>query len=724
VKRDASIATREGAAPETRAGPSRRGRWAILASVVGLLLVAGLPQAATASPHPVPPAGSPRSDALPDLPVSDVVRLSEEARWLYGESKLDPRGRMGMRPAPLGLASVEAESLHSYDAIHYRLDVTVSRVSNLVSGRMTLDLQVVDPAIAQIDLFDEGLNVSAARVNGVLRSFSVAGGKLLIPVCEGGDCPSHGAGDPLQVAVDYTASPPARGFYYYARNSYTMAEPFDARYWWPCYDLPNDKATLDVYATVPDSNLCVSNGVLVSVSPATPGMAVYHWLEPHPIATYLVAVTVGRFWQWTQSSGSLPILEDVFPEDSTRAKFDFANVPAMIPVFATRWGSYPFDKYGQVAVTPFNFGGMEHQTMTTINRSWVRGDRGLETGVAHELAHQWWGDMVTCVDFRNIWLNEGFASYGEDEWQEDFYGAAAYDAFVQAQMTSALNSDDNLRYALYDPPAGNLFGNTIYVKGALVLHMLRRVLGDGDFFSGMQLYGQRFKYGTASTADFQAAMQDASGQPLDWFFDEWVYDKGLPTYHWSWTAAPAGPGLSSVGVHLLQVQTNAPFFRMWVEFRVQRAGGLPDTTVTVVNDAVAAQDLIFGVAGNITNVVFDPRNSIYKRIQEFTVDAPGVIPETGAGVAVSLTATPNPSQFATRLEVRLSAGVTTSIGVTIYDSAGRAVRALGPSRPGMRAAAFDWDLRDRSGHRVTPGLYFAQVRAGVHHEERPIIVVR
>jgi aminopeptidase N len=659
---------------------------------------------------------------VPDLPAPDVVHLSDEARWLFGENKLDPHNRLGLRSDRLGPAAVEAESLHSYDAIHYRLDVTLSRVSNFISGTMTLDLHVVDPGISQIDLFDEGLNVSAARVNGVLRTFSVAAGKLLIPVCEGGDCPSHGAGDPLQVVVDYTASPPARGFYFYARNSYTMAEPFDGRYWWPCYDLPNDKATLDVYSTVPDSNVCVSNGVLVSVTPGAPGTKVYHWRETHPISTYLVAVTVGHFWQWTQTSGSLPILENVFPEDSTKARFDFANVPAMIPVFAARWGPYAFDKYGQVAVTPFSFGGMEHQSLTTINRSWVRGDRGLETGVAHELAHQWWGDMVTCVDFRNIWLNEGFASYGECEWQEDFYGAAAYDAFVQQQMSSALSSDNNLRYALYDPPPGNLFGNTIYQKGSLVLHMLRRVLGDGLFFAGMQLYGQRFKYGTASTADFQVAMEDASGQPLDWFFSEWVYDKGLPTYRWSWAAGPTGPGQSSVTVRILQVQTNAPFFRMPVEFKVQRGGAIPDTTVTVTNDALATQDLVFGVEGSVTNVVFDPRNSIYKRIQQVTVDAPGVIPDTGP--AVFMTAAPNPSRFSTRFAIQLSTAASASIGVTIYDSAGRAVRVLGPSRPGVSAAVFDWDLRDHAGRRVTPGLYFAQARAGANHEERPIIVVR
>jgi aminopeptidase N len=662
------------------------------------------------------------ASAVPDLPAADVVRLSEEARWLFDEGKLQSMVATDRAAGRLGVAAVAAESLHSYDAIHYRLDVTLSRTSNLISGTMTLDLEVVDPAITQIDLHDQGLNVLATRVNGGSRTSSVAGGKLLIPVCQGGDCPPHGAGDPLQISVDYSASPPQVGFYYYGRNSYTMSEPYDARYWMPCYDLPFDKATLDVYCTAPDSNVCVSNGVLVSVTPGSPGTSVYHWQETHPISTYLIAVTVGRFWQWTQSAGTLPILQCVFPEDSTKAKFDFANIPAMFPVFEARWGPYAFDKYGQVAVTPFGAGGMEHQSMTTINRSWVTGNRALENGMAHELAHQWWGDMVTLVDFRNFWLNVGFASYGECQWQEDFYGPVAYANYIQSQMTSALNSDNGFRYALYDPPPANLFGNTIYKKGSLVLHMLRRVLGDAAFFAGMQLYGQRFRYGSASTADFQQAMEDASGQDLDWYINEWVYDKGLPTYNWSWQTAAAAPGLRTVVVTIRQTQTNAPLFRMPIEFKVQRGGGLPDTSMTVINEALSIQNLTFDVEGTVTNVVFDPRNSIYKRIQQQPVGVPG--DPIDPGPAVAMRVSPNPAIATARIAVQLSNTARGSIDVTIYDSAGRAVRVLGPSRPGVGTATFDWDLRDGAGHPVPAGLYFAQARSGASHEERPVVVTR
>ena len=695
--------------------PSRLGR--VVLSLGIALVVCPRPARTAPTSHPETPAA--RAAAIPDLPAADVLRLTDEARQIH-ETKIDAEGA----PPRLLLAhpaAVAADSAHDYDALHYRLDVTPSRTTFLISGTMTLLLKVVDPALANVDLHGASLNVTAARVNGVARTFSDVGEFLRVPVCEGTDCPPHAPGDSLEVAIDYSATNANLGFYRYARNSYTMAEPYDARFWWPCYDLPFDKATLDLYATVPNPDVCVSNGVLVSVTPGAPGTSVYHWQESHPISTYLVALTVGTYWQWTQMAGALPILQNVFPEDSTKMKFDCANMPAMFPVFEARWGPYAFDKYGQVAVTPFGAGGMEHQSLTTINRTWVTGTRSQEDGMAHELAHQWWGDMVTLVDFRNIWLNEGFASYGEAVWRDGFYGAADYAVYVQNQMASALNSDNNLRYALYDPPEANLFGNTIYKKGSVVLHMLRRVLGDGPFFAGMQLYGQRFRYGNASTADFETAMEDASGQTLDWFFQQWVYDKGLPTYNWGWqTMSPTDPDQTSLGVQIRQVQTNAPLFRMPVELQVVRSGR-PDTTVVIENDAVALQNWIVPINGVVTGVLFDPRNSIYKRIQQITVDAPPAIPD--AGPSVTFSAEPNPSRTSTRLRVALSASTTEPIVMTIYDSAGRAIRSLEPARPGAVTADFVWDLRDRDGRRVASGIYFARARAGANHEDRSLVVL-
>ncbi len=668
----------------------------------------------------------------PELSRSEILRLSEEARHSGSDGKQAVLAGSAMRPAA---------AAHEYDALHYDLEITPSRTARSLSGRVTLTLSVLSPAMTHVALDAIDMTTLSARVNGTLRTgFFFDSGRLQVPVCEGGDCPPHDPGDTLVVSVEYQTSP-TTGYYYYPRNSYTLSEPYYARHWWPCFDDPSDKATLDLYATVPDSNVCLSNGTLQSVTPAGGATSVWHWRETHPIATYLVSIAVASYWQWTQDAGGIPVLNAVYPEDSTKAKAEFANLPAMFDVFETRWAPYPFDKYGQAAVNPFGPGGMEHQTMTTLRRNLVRGDRFYEFVWAHELAHQWWGDWVTCQDFREIWLNEGFATYGEAQFDEDFYGPAKYDSAIAAQMTSALAADANFRYALYDPPSNFLFGATIYMKGSVVLHMLRRILEDGAFFSGFALYGQRHGYDDATTVEFQDAMEDASGQALDWFFDPWVYDKGMPTYQWSWSSRAMEPGVSQLVLLVRQTQTNAPFFRMPIEFAVARADGLPDTTLTIWNEAQATQSFVVPVAGSPTGVTFDPRNGILKRIEPLAVDVPGGRDPGGPGASVgprlALAIAPNPARGATRITGTWRATSGAPGFLRLYDASVRLIRNFGilgaAGSAGTRggsggadsadgSAALVWDLRDGAGARVAPGLYFAEIATDGLKDARPIVV--
>jgi aminopeptidase N len=692
--------------------PSRFLPPTVLALLVGLAVVAAPAGRASASPGP--------ERLAPD----EVLRLTEEA----GRMGADGKQALASRPI-----AVQKDSTHSYDALHWRLDVKVTRTQTFVQGTVTTTLAVRDAGLTMIDFDAIGMTFTGVRVNGNPRTtWTYAGGKLDVPICEGGDCPAHGPGDQLTVAIDYSCFP-ATGFFHYPRNDYTLVEPDEAKYWWPCYDQPSDKATLDLYATVPDTNSCWSNGVLVDVTPATPGFSTWHWQETHPIATYLVSIAVANYWKWTQTAGAIPIVNVTWPEDSTKAKSDYANVPAMLTTYTGLWAPYPFDKYGQASVDPFGAGGMEHQTMTTLRRSLLRGDKFYEYVWAHELAHQWWGDWVTCVDFRDIWLNEGFADYAEAQWVENFYGPAKYDSAVVSHMTSALNADASFRYAIYDPPPGYTFGATIYKKGGMVLHMLRRILGDGPFYAGFALYGSRYAYGTASTRDFQHAMEDASGQALGWFFDEWIFAAGIPTYQWSWQAIPAAdppsPGQSDVTLSVQQVQTAAPFYRMPITFKVTRSA-LADTFVTVSNDAVAQQAFVVRVNGTPTGVVFDPRNSILKRTLPVTVDA-GPPPALAGGAHLSLGAIPNPARGATTLRASWvlrdgsrAAGGPARARFRVFDAAGRLVRDLGEVTKGPgEALTVTWDRTDRSGSRVAPGLYFAEVVAGARREARPVVIL-
>jgi len=672
-----------------------------------------------------PPARASRTPR--ELTPDEVLRLTEEARTLGADAK----SALAARPI-----AVLKDSTHAWDALHYRLDVRVARQARYVSGTVTTTLAVRDAGLAQIDFDGIGMTFTGVRVNGNARTtWTYAAGKLNVPICEGGDCPPHAPGDQLEVSVDYSCFP-TTGFYHYVRNDYTLVEPDEAKYWWPCYDQPSDKATLEVYATVPDTNSCWSNGLLLGVAPESPGFSTWHWQETHPIATYLVSVAVANYWQWTQHAGSLPIINVAFPEDSLKAKADYANVPAMVTTYSNLWAPYPFDKYGQATVDPFGAGGMEHQTMTTLQRALLRGDKRYEYVWAHELAHMWWGDWVTCVDFRDIWLNEGFATYAEAQWVERFYSPAKYDSAIAAHVTSALNSDTNFRYAIYDPPPGYTFGNTIYKKGGLVLHMLRRILGDGPFYAGLSLYGSRYAYGNATTRDLQHAMEDASGQALGWFFDEWIFAAGVPTYQWSWQTIPAAdppsPGQSDVTLFIKQTQTLAPYYRMPVTFKLTRSA-LPDTFVTVSNDAVAEQAFVVRVNGTPTGVVFDPLNSIYKRVVPVTVGTGPPLADggPGAGAHLMLAAMPNPARGRVTLrgswvlaDGTRAAGGPTAARFRVFDGAGRLVRDLGEvSGTVGEALTTTWDRTDRRGARVGPGLYFAEVSAGARREARPVVIL-
>ncbi len=677
---------------------------------------------------PTPATAQSAADRARVLPADEVLRLLEEASGIESAGK---SSLAGLSDRPL---RVQADSLHSYDALHYRLDITPSRTSRHVDGTVTLTLVVRDPAFTTVDLDAIAMTFSSVKVNGDARTtWTTGAGKLNVPVCEGPSCPPHAPGDTLVVEVAYACNP-TTGFYYYPRNSYTLSEPYDARYWWPCYDEPSDKTRLDVYATVPLTESCWSNGLLIGIAPGGPGTHVWHWQETHPIATYLVSVAAANFWRFDQLAGTVPIVHVAFPEDSTRAKLDFVNVPAMLTTFSNLWEPYPFDKYGQATVDPFGAGGMEHQTMTTLRRQLLRGDRLYEYVWAHELAHQWWGDWVTCVDFRDIWLNEGFATYGEALFVGSFYSPAAYDSAIAAHMASALTADANFRYAIYDPPANYLFGTTIYKKGGSVLHMLRRVLGDTDFFAGLRLYGQRFAYGNATTRELQLAMEDASGEALAWFFDQWIFAAGIPTYSWAWQAVPADPPApdeSDVALFVRQVQTAAPLYRMPIEFRVTRAAR-PDTFVTVWNDAVSEQAFVVRVNGTVTGVMIDPRGSILKRVQPYVLDAgdPAVALDPGPG-RIELSAAPNPARGnvvlrGAWLDGTAAATMPATARFAVFDAGGRLVRDLGAVAAPWGASAFDvmWDRRDDAGQVVAPGIYFVQVVAGPRREARPLVLVR
>jgi aminopeptidase N len=479
-----------------------------------------------------------------------VAGLAQSDAW-FDEPWL--AGKPGAKPA----GPVFAESLHSYNVRHYRLDINLPMTNKSYVAHGALSIRSDVPAVLVCTLHFVNLVCDSVKRLGVPLNFTTPTGMLAVQL----DNPLP-IGDSTVLDIFYhRESTAAERGYFFARppnvtHAYAMTctPPKDCRYWMPCWDEPFDKPERGVMLniTVPDTFQVCANGLLDSVT-AGSGTKTYWWDHPYPIATYLINFAASRFTPWQhdiplQNGDTLPSLYFVWPEDWAVSQNTFSGIPDMMTYFSDsiRFGDYPFDKYGMVpGYYGFPWGGMENQTITMIHTQWLR--NGDPMGMAHELSHMWWGDMVTCVDFANVWLNEGFATWAECLYSGHTYGRPSFNSYVAGKASSYFNQHRTRDFPIYNPQPSDIYNYGVsYCKGSWILRMLQFVEGDtawespGLFYQALRAYGDSFKYGTASTADFQRINEQFSGQDLDWFFDEWVYDRGYPKYTIKWDRQPLG----------------------------------------------------------------------------------------------------------------------------------------------------------------------------------------
>ncbi|CUU01492.1 Por secretion system C-terminal sorting domain-containing protein [Candidatus Kryptobacter tengchongensis] len=422
-----------------------------------------------------------------------------------------------------------------------------------------------------------------------------------------------------------------RGFYFYRSDelypnlpsdiAYTMTEPSDSRYWFPCYDEPWDKASVDIIVKVKNNFLVASNGLLIR-DEINGEERTFHWRSKYPMSTYLIAFATSEyitFSDWyrkvSNPSDSIEIKYYVWREDSSKAVLAFRNVVDMMTFFSKKFGEYPFEKYGMVAVYPFRYGGMEHQTMTTIHRRWLDGN--FEGGIAHELAHQWWGDLVTCENWAEIWLNEGFASYSDALYTEYKYGVEIFRTKLKSWARAYFLEDSALRYPIYNPPPAKLFGTAVYYKGAWVLHMLRNLIGDSLFFQVLKEWGRRYAYGTGTTQGFINVVNDITGRDYSWFFEQWVYDSGYPVLDFSITSIDQDN--LKLSLQLRQIQKNARIFKFPIDVRIRNQNF--DTLLTLwtyTADTIYIITLGGSVSSGNIEIQVDPDEKILKNILSVT----------------------------------------------------------------------------------------------------------
>lgn len=414
------------------------------------------------------------------------------------------------------------EAQLNLDVLHYELHPDLYPEKKRMRGRaiITLTALAAEEEI-DINLYDN-MKIDTLCVNGRETKYSRSNNHIFIDY-------AVEQGDTVVVKIAYHGKPKRKGlsaFVFGKINGqslvYNLNEPVYASTWFPCIDRPSDKAMLDMHITNDTTEVSVSNGNLIAVS-QNENRKTYHWKTEYPISTYLICLYSSAYAHFedsyiSEANDTLELHYYVLPQYVSQAKKDFAKHPKFIEVFSELFGEYPFmkEKYG-VAQFLWQFGAMEHQTITGVGSNFIRGDNYFEDLYVHELAHHWWGNAIAPATWKDIWLNEGFATYSEALYYEYVDGPEG----LRRVMASKFNT--GFRNTLYNPN-GDLFSETVYDKGAYVLHMLRFEVGDSLFFDILKTYFETYKYGHASTEDFKTLCEERSGKNLDTFFKQWIYE--------------------------------------------------------------------------------------------------------------------------------------------------------------------------------------------------------
>jgi aminopeptidase N len=495
----------------------------------------------------------------------------------------DPRTLPDPEPIEVGVVPPPGPYAPGFDALHYHIALTLPETGERVDAQANIAIGVVAPRPDTLRLDLTGLRAHAVRVGVGTRTpsgavdFRQSGGRLILPV------PATAAvGDTLHVRVEYGGQP-TDGLLigenlHGQRVAFADNWPNRARFWFPSIDHPSDKATVSFEVNAPQGWRVLSNGRRADAAEhaAPPADGVWRYDLPVPIPTYLMVIgaapfTVGVIDECADGGIAharpdrcVRITVWTFPADSARGMRLFRRAGEMVELYSTLIAPYPYTKLAH-AQSATRFGGMENAGAIFYAQAPIAQGRDIEGTVAHETAHQWFGNSVTPADWPHLWLSEGFATYFGALFFEHADGPAAFRQRLDATRRGYLTA--NVQHlAIVDTvaiPGDNLLGllnANSYQKGGLVLHMLRGLLGDEVFFAGVRRFYANHAHDTAVTADLRRAFEEQSGRELGWFFEQWVFQPGHPVirFDWRWDAQ-AGEAV----VDLEQTQ-----HRDWPAFRL------------------------------------------------------------------------------------------------------------------------------------------------------------
>lgn len=437
----------------------------------------------------------------------------------------------------------------SYDVRHYIIRVKFDRAKKMVFGDTTVQLSPLKKGMSLLELDAAGLAFSSVlnETSGKRLKFKTKGEKVFVTL-DRAATPE----EVISLRFKYSATP-KKGVYFVnelkengrvinAAQIWTQGEPDEAHHWFPSFDFPSDKATSEEIITVEKGETVIGNGELVQRTDGPGATQTFHFKMPVPHSTYLTSFVVGKYSRVAGNYKDIELGYYVYPGTQSIVKPAYGKTADILRTFEELTGvAYPFNKYDQTVVSGFTFGGMENITATTMADTEIfaatsdLSKAGVEDLVSHEAAHSWFGNLVTCRNWAELWLNEGFATFMEAAFREKTYGRDSYIRKIRSDAAifladDVVNKDRNGLFNRNAADVNRLFDRpaTTYNKGGVVLHMLREEIGDAAFWKGVNIYLNRHKFDSVESGDLRKAMEESSGTNLKWFFEQWVYGIGSP----------------------------------------------------------------------------------------------------------------------------------------------------------------------------------------------------
>lgn len=541
-----------------------------------------------------------------------------------------PAAAQEPEPIEAGVAPPFGRYAPGVDIVHYDVEVGLGYGTDWFAG--AVDIQVATDAVGPVLPLDfTGLTIEEVTVDGGPAEYEHVAGVLRVPLAEADE------GDTVRVRVAYRGVPDdgliLRPNVHGEPSAFVDNWPNRTRFWLPSVDHPADKATVRYTVHAPRQWKVIANGAQIGEPTATPNGALgpvgdrltWTWEVGVPISPYNMVIgaadltvrtvglaACGQAPATRRDDGCVEVTYWVFPQDAERAEPSFRRAAEMVDYFTDLIGPYPFEKLANVQ-SATRFGGMENASAIFYSEQAIAGGRDIEGTVSHEIAHQWFGDAVTEKNWHHLWLSEGFATYFGNQFFEAADGEEAFRRLMEESRQGVITSTD-VRRPIYDPAETSLFAllnANNYPKGGWVLHMLRSVIGDEAFFGGVREYYRRYLHSVADTEDFQTVMEEASGQELDWFFAQWIYRPGFPTFavDWRWIEGEGSTGTVEITVRQTQPEE-------WPTFRVPMVIALegPDGSSRHEVELLTREEIvrIEGVGARPTAVVLDPDGWVLK----------------------------------------------------------------------------------------------------------------